>query len=145
LFPDASGVFATLSNTGNINRRSAFFQSLGTNGRTCGTCHVPEDAFTLNAAAANLTYILTWGRDPLFAPVDGANCPNAAQRDPSAHSLILKNGLFRISIPLPANAQFTITAIHDPYGCAITTDPKTGQEDIPADSHPQAAESASRC
>ena len=130
VFPDSSGVFATLSSTGNINRRSAFFQSLGTNGRTCGTCHVPEEAFALNAAAANLTYILTWGRDPLFAPVDGANCPNAAQGDPSAHSLILKNGLFRISIPLPANAQFTITAIHDPYGCAITTDPKTGQEDI---------------
>jgi len=130
LFPDASGVFATASSAGGIDRRSAFFKSLGTNGRTCGTCHVPEQAFTLNAAAADLTFVLTRGRDPLFAPVDGANCPNAAPGDPSAHSLILKNGLFRISLPLPPNAQFTIKAIHDPYGCAITLDPKTGQENI---------------
>ena len=130
LFPDVSGLFGTVSSSGNINRRSAFFQSLGTNGRTCGTCHVPEEDFTLNPAAANLVFMLTRGRDPLFAPVDGANCPNAAQGDRSAHSLILGNGLFRISIPLPANAQFTITAIYDPYGCAITTDPKTGLQDI---------------
>ena len=43
---------------------------------------------------------------------------------------MLKNGLFRISLPLPANAQFTITVVRDPYGCAITVDPKTGQENI---------------
>jgi cytochrome c peroxidase len=73
---------------------------------------------------------LTQGRDPLFAPVDGANCPNGQPGDASAHSLLLKNGLFRISLPLPASAQFTITVVHDPYGCAITLDPKTGQQDI---------------
>jgi cytochrome c peroxidase len=130
LFPDVSGLFGTVGSSDYVNRRSAFFQSLGTNGRTCGTCHVPEQSFTLNPAVANLTFLLTGGGDPLFAPVDGANCPNAAQGDRSAHSLILQNGLFRISIPVPANAQFTITAIYDPYGCAITTDPKTGLQDI---------------
>ncbi|HTV96321.1 MAG TPA: hypothetical protein VME42_09955 [Steroidobacteraceae bacterium] len=129
-FPDATGAFETLSNTGAVDRRSAFFQSLGTNGRTCGTCHVPEQAFALSAAAAIRTFRLTQGRDPLFAAVDGANCPNVQRDDAAAHSLILKHGLFRISIPLPAGAQFTITVIHDPYGCAITLDPKTGQENI---------------
>jgi hypothetical protein len=62
--------------------------------------------------------------------VDGANCPDARRDDTAAHSLLLKHGVFRISIPFPANAQFTITVIHDPYGCAITMDPKTGQEDV---------------
>jgi cytochrome c peroxidase len=129
-FLDPAGVFQTLDGMEGFEQRSFFFQSLGTNGRSCGTCHLPNQAFTLSAAAAGLTFALTQGRDPLFAPVDGANCPNAQSRDPSAHSLLLKNGLFRISLPLPANAQFTITVVHDPYGCAITLDPKTGQEDI---------------
>ena len=129
-FPDPTGVFETLSTTGRVDRHGAFFQSLGTNGRSCGTCHVPEEGFSLSATGASLTFLLTRGQDPLFAPVDGANCPNARRNDAAAHSLLLKNGLFRISIPMPANAQFTITVIHDPYGCAITVDPKTGQEDI---------------
>ena len=130
VFLDPAGVLQILSGTGRIDRRGAFFQSLGTNGRTCGTCHVPEEASSLSAAAARLLFALTRGNDPLFAPVDGANCPSAARSDAAAHSLILQNGLFRISIPLPANAQFTISVVHDPYGCAITLDPKTGQEDI---------------
>jgi cytochrome c peroxidase len=129
-FLDPAGIFQTLDGMGGFDRRGPFFQSLGTNGRSCGTCHLPDQGFTLSAAAAGLTFALTQGRDPLFAPVDGANCPTARPGDASAHSLLLKNGLFRISIPLPVNAQFTITVVHDPYGCAITLDPNTGQEDI---------------
>jgi cytochrome c peroxidase len=129
-FPDAAGIFETLSTTGRIDRRGAFFQSLGTNGRTCGTCHVPDQAFGLSAAAAWRTFGHTRGHDPLFASVDGANCPDVRRDDRAAHSLILKHGLFRISIPLPQNAEFTISVVHDPYGCAITVDAKTGQEDV---------------
>jgi hypothetical protein len=130
LFPDPTGFFDTLSVTEGIDRGSAFFQSLGTNGRTCGTCHLPEQAFSLTAAGAKETFIRTRGFDPLFAPVDGANCPSARRDDASAHSLLLKHGLFRIGIPVPANAQFTISVVQDPYGCAITRDPKTGQQNI---------------
>jgi hypothetical protein len=127
---DATGLLETLSTTGRTDRRGGFFQSLGTNGRTCNTCHAPEQAFGLSAAAASHTFQLTRGQDPLFAPVDGANCPDARRDDAGAHSLLLKHGLFRISIPFPANAQFTISVINDPYGCAIIVDPKSGQEDV---------------
>lgn len=129
-FPDVAGVLQTLSTTGGIDHRGAFFQSLGTNGRTCGTCHVPNQAFGLSALGATVTFIATRGQDPLFAPVDGANCPDVRRGDPAAHSLLLKHGLFRISIPLAANPEFTISVVHDPYGCAITVDPTTGQEDV---------------
>ena len=129
-YPDPAGLFETLSTTGRIERREVFFQSLGTNGRACGTCHIPDQAFGLSAAAAARTFARTRGQDPLFAPIDGANCPDARRQDAAAHSLLLKHGLFRISIPLPANAQFTISVIHDPYGCAITLDPNTGREDV---------------
>jgi cytochrome c peroxidase len=84
----------------------------------------------LTAAGASETFIRTRGLDPLFAPVDGANCPNVRRDDPTSHSLLLKHGLFRIGIPLPANAQFTISVVQDPYGCAILRDPKTGQQNI---------------
>lgn len=129
-FPDLAGAFETLSTTGRVDRRGAFFQSLGTNGRTCGTCHVPDQAFGLSAAAANRTFHRTRGHDPLFAPVDGANCPDVRRSDAAAHSLLLQHGVFRISIPLAASPEFTLSVVHDPYGCAITLDPKTGQWDI---------------
>lgn len=129
-FPDPKGIFEDLSTSGRIDHRGAFFQSLGTNGRSCATCHIPDQGFSLSAAAASRTYRATRGQDPLFVPVDGANCPDARRDDAAAHTLMLERGLFRISIPLPADAQFTISVIHDPYGCAITLDPKTGQEDI---------------
>src|ERR1700684_3799524 len=76
-FLDPAGLFQTMDTSGGIDPRNPFFQSLGTNGRSCATCHLPSQAFTLPAAAAGLTFSLTRGRDPLFAPVGGANCPNA--------------------------------------------------------------------
>ena len=69
----------------------------------------------------------TNGADPLFAPVDGANCTNVARADARGHSLLLRYGLIRVGLPLPATAQFTLSVIHDPYGCALVLDPATGQ------------------
>jgi cytochrome c peroxidase len=62
----------------------------------------------------------------VFAPIDGANCPGAATGDASAHSLLLDNGLIRVFLPVPDGAEFAITAVSDPYGCALTTDPTSG-------------------
>jgi len=123
---DGSGFIATYNVNGKINTRSAFFQSLGTNGRTCATCHVTSQAFSFSAEDARARFLQTRGRDPLFAPVDGANCPNAKPGDYVSRSLILQNGVIRIGIPVPTNSpQFTVKAAHDPYGCAIDT--STGQ------------------
>src|ERR1019366_1150070 len=77
LFPflNRAGFSATYSSAGNVDMSGPFFQSLGTNGRTCGTCHQPSDAFGLSAANAQLRYLITGGRDPLFDQVDGSTCP----------------------------------------------------------------------
>src|SRR6185312_11069137 len=75
-------------------------------------------------------FLLTRGRDPLFAAVDGANCPNTSSNNPASHSLLLKNGLIRIPLQLPAVTQFTIRAVVDPYGCAIVTDPGSGLQTV---------------
>jgi len=125
-FPDPTGVIETLSTSGRIKNTGAFFQSLGTNGRSCGTCHLADQAFGLSVADVRERFEKTHGRDPLFAPVDGANCPTDRQGKRSTHSLLLGSGLIRVGLTLPANAHFTISVVHDPYGCAITPDPGTG-------------------
>ncbi|HEV2286685.1 MAG TPA: hypothetical protein VGR80_11635 [Steroidobacteraceae bacterium] len=124
-FFDATGVTATLDVNG-PQPQGAFFQSLGTNGRSCATCHGASQAMGLSAEAAQMRFLATGGQDPLFAPVDGANCPNARRGSPAAHSLLLEHGLIRVSLQLPAGAQYTLTVVHDPYGCALTADPNGG-------------------
>jgi cytochrome c peroxidase len=131
LFPflDLTGFSATNSTTGSVDLSGSFFQSLGTNGRTCGTCHAPSDGFGLSAADAQFRYLITRGKDPLFAQVDGSTCPSG----PVNNSLLVNNGLIRIGIQVPPNttdpspAQFTITAVEDPYGCALSTNSQSQQ------------------
>jgi cytochrome c peroxidase len=125
-FQDPSGVLETYNASGPLDENSPFFQSLGTNGRSCATCHIPANAFGLSAVHAEQVYRLTGGRDPLFAPVDGAACPTATADHPLNFDLLRGYGLIRIPLPLPANPQFTISAVHDPYGCALVTDPQSG-------------------
>ncbi|MGN6391943.1 MAG: hypothetical protein ACTHM9_06825, partial [Gemmatimonadales bacterium] len=103
-----------------IDRGNPFFQSLGTNGRSCASCHIEGSAFGLSAQAAQAAFAASGGRDPLFAPVDGANCPSVTAADGSAgHSLLLNHGLIRVAIQPPAGTQFTIEVVRDPYGCAL--------------------------
>ena len=125
-FPDSSGIIATYEVNGRIDTRNAFFQSLGTNGRSCATCHVASQAMSISPADVRRRYEASRGQDPLFAPVDGANCDSVKRTDRAGHSLILQHGLIHVTIALPANPQFTITAVHDPYGCALVTDPIQG-------------------
>jgi hypothetical protein len=118
-FEDPSGTLGILNANGRTRTGGPFFQSLGTNGRSCATCHVGEQAFSFSAAGARERFAQSHGSDPLFAPVDGANCPSVVAGDRAGHSLILQSGLIRVGITLPARMEFTITAVHDPYGCAI--------------------------
>ncbi len=123
-FLDLAGFSATNSTTGSVDISGPFFQTLGTNGRTCATCHAASDGFGLSAVDAQLRYYITNGKDPLFAQVDGSTCPTG----PVNNTLVVNNGLIRIGIQVPPNTtdanppQFTITAVEDPYGCALTTD-----------------------
>jgi hypothetical protein len=120
-YTDASGAVATYATTGSLDESSAFFQALGTNGRSCATCHQVNQGLGLSAASAQALYLSSAGLDPLFSSVDGANCPAVAAGDASGHSLLLNNGLIRIAIALPASPQFTISVVSDPYGCALTS------------------------
>jgi cytochrome c peroxidase len=119
-----SGQIATVSTNGSIDRGNAFFQSLGTNGRSCGTCHLQSDGWGLSAAAVRTVFATSGPTDPLFASVDGANCPSVTPAAGAAgHSLILSHALIRVGLTVPADAEFTITPVRDPYGCALQGTP----------------------
>jgi mono/diheme cytochrome c family protein len=53
---------------------NAFFQSLGTNGRACITCHQPAGGMSISLKNINERFRKD-PQDPLFAPVDGSTCP----------------------------------------------------------------------
>src|SRR3954449_7213389 len=121
---NATGQMGTVSTTGTIDAGNSFFRSLGSNGRSCATCHLQGSAFGLSAEAARAVFATSGGTDPLFAPVDGANCPSVTPADGEAgHSLLLNQGLIRVGLKVPAGAEYTIAAVHDPYKCALTGSP----------------------
>src|SRR5215470_9049925 len=124
-FSDPSGVIRTLSSAGEPASNSAFFQSLGSNGRSCASCHQASDAWTVTPSHIQQRFEATQGLDPIFRTNDGANCPSAdvhtlqARRD--AYSMLLSKGLIRVSRGVPAGAEFSVAAIDDPHNCPETT------------------------
>src|SRR5262249_22059579 len=112
------------------NAGSPFFQNLGTNGRTCFTCHQPQTGWTVSAQSVQDRFKSSSGADPIFRLVDGATCPTDDVSTPDkklpAYSLLLNKGLIRIGLPFPPpNAEFTmISVLSDPYSC--NTNPATG-------------------
>ena len=123
--PDPSGVLSTFSTAGGVDPNNSFFQSLGTNGRSCGSCHVSTDAWSITPEHLRERFQQSRGLDPVFRPVDGSVCPSAdvstlhARRE--AYSLLLDKGLIRISLAVPTTAEFSVEQIRDPYACPETT------------------------
>jgi cytochrome c peroxidase len=116
---DQFGVLQSYStNNFNTGATNGFFTSLGTNGRSCGTCHVESNAWTFTPLhAQRLAH-----DDPLFAPVDGSDCPplSSNQEPNSANStMVLKYAVIRIQLAIPATANFTLASASNPKGCAI--------------------------
>jgi hypothetical protein len=120
LTPDVTGTLGTFSTNGvTIDLNNPFFQSLGTNGRTCVTCHTPGDGWSLTPPEVQLRFAATQGMAPLFSTVDGSNSPNAdvstvAARQ-VAYSMLLNKGVIRVGIGIPADGEFTLMAVDDPY------------------------------
>jgi cytochrome c peroxidase len=99
-FSDPEGRFANFNPGGPTDTSSnAFFQDLGTNGRQCVTCHQASDAWSVTPPHIQARFNATHGTDPIFRPVDGANCPTAdvstLEERREAYSLLLTKGLIR--------------------------------------------------
>lgn len=137
-FPNPNGASQTYStNGGGIDQTGPFFQSFGTNGRSCGSCHQPSDGMSVSATNVELRFLLTHGTDPIFRPVDGSNCNHDIDVSTldgrySAYSLLRTRGLIRIGIAVPANADYAVTSVQNPYGCNETATISMYRRPLPA-------------
>src|SRR5690606_23822913 len=101
-YRNGSGRLGILNTDGPVDTTGhPFFEPLGKHGRGCVTCHQPADGMSLSVPTIVQRWQDTVGRDPLFAMIDGANCPHLPAEDAASHSLLLQRGLFRIALPWP--------------------------------------------
>jgi cytochrome c peroxidase len=135
-FPNSSGIAATFSTNGFIDRGSEFFQNLGTNGRRCVTCHQPSEGWTVTPQELQERFEETGGTDPIFRTNDGSNSPTAdvstIQARRAAYNMLLTKALIRVGIGIPANAEFELSAVDDPYGFASAAELSLFRRPLPA-------------
>jgi cytochrome c peroxidase len=135
-FPNATGMAATYSTVGKVDLQGPFFQSLGTNGRACVSCHQPSIGWTVTPENIQARFEATGGTDPIFRTNDGSNSPDAdvstVESRRSAYGMLLSKGLIRVGIGIPANAEFDLVAVDDPYGHASATELSLFRRPLPA-------------
>jgi cytochrome c peroxidase len=137
-FPNGSGILETYNvNNAPLSLTGAFFQSIGTNGRSCFTCHRPEEGWTISPTEIQFRFFLSQGSDPLFRTNDGSNCDHNINTSTlegrrQAYSLLLSRGLIRIALPMPAGAEFTVQSANNPYGCNETSTLSMYRRPLPA-------------
>lgn len=134
--PNPSGIALTYTRKKNIDPNNPFFQSLGTNGRTCATCHAENSGWSLTPPEIEARFTATDGLDPLFRSNDGTTSPGAdvstvdARRE--AYRLLRTRGLIRVGLPIPAGAEFSLDAVDDPYQHASAAELSLFRRPLPA-------------
>src|SRR5215471_833708 len=122
-FPNSMGVIGT-TGVNAVDGDNAFFRELGTNGRTCVTCHRAAQGWSITPSELRDRFDRTDGLDPVFRANDGSNCEGAdvstTQKRRKAFSQLLTKGLIRVGLDVPARAEFDVAAVEDPYGCRPT-------------------------
>lgn len=123
---NAHGKDATYSTAGFIDLTNPFFKSLGSNGRSCASCHIPSQGWTITPQGVQAIFDKTAGLDPIFRLVDGANSPTASvstvDERREAYSMLLNKGNIRVGIGIPNDAEFILVEADDPYGFASETE-----------------------
>jgi cytochrome c peroxidase len=125
LTPNDSGVDAAFSSVGLngvIDLSHPFFQPIalldGGNERSCGSCHRPDQGWSVTPERLQALFDLTDGLDPVFLPVDGTNAANSDRSTVEARrvasSLLLSKGLIRVDRPVLPTFQFDLVAVSVP-------------------------------
>jgi len=119
--PNPGGKAATFSTQGAVDLTGEFFQARGTNGRSCATCHIAEDAWSINPGTLQDLFDQTGGTHPVFNLLD-ANNPNMDVSTPdarlAAYSMMLSRGVFRRGGAPRPNSEWELLAVEDPHGFA---------------------------
>jgi cytochrome c peroxidase len=118
---NSAGHGATFSTQGFVDLTGEYFQAQGTNGRSCATCHIPQDAWSINPDTIQRLFDQTGGTHPIFNPLD-ANNPNAdlstVEAREAGYSMMLSRGVFRRGAAPRAEREWDLVAVDDPHGFA---------------------------
>ena len=120
------GVGSTVHTSGAIDFTNPFFQQLGTNPRSCATCHASSAGWTTSSLMNTGLLLFTQGQAPLFNLVDEGNRPDAdistfSARVNTFKSTLVERGLTRFTRTVSPTAEFSLIAVDDPYGWSTTT------------------------
>ena len=122
-FVNPTGASSSHSTLGDTDLTQGFFQKLGTNDRTCGTCHLASDGWSVSVSSAQKIFNDSEGLAALFQ-FDGQNAPgldrSTLEARRIASSLMITKALVRFNLALPSNAEFQIVASEGTYGNPIT-------------------------
>jgi cytochrome c peroxidase len=124
LFRNPGGKAATFSTQGLIDLTGEYFQAQGTNGRSCSSCHIPEEAWSINPGTLQHLFDESQGLHSVFNRLD-ANNPNMDESTAEArlvkYSMLLTRGVFRRGGAPRANSEWELIAVEDPHGFASLT------------------------
>ena len=130
------GASTTVSTAGSIDLDSEFARDLGSNGRSCLSCHLPDQGWTISANGVEALFVRSRGRAPIFRLVDGANSPLAEvatfEQRREAYSMLRTRGLIRVGIGIPEGAEFELIAVDDPYGYASAAELSLFRRPLPS-------------
>ncbi|MEC5387817.1 hypothetical protein VVD49_18945 [Uliginosibacterium sp. H3] len=145
IFKNDAGMLRSYSTLGAIDKTTnPFFKAFGTNGRSCASCHVQEEGFSMTPSGLQARFEATGGLDPVFSPNDGANSPNAPvgsyDQRRAAYSMLLNKAVIRVGMPVPTQtnetppkaAEFELVAIDDPYGYAKSSELSLFRRPLPS-------------
>ena len=110
-FRNPSGYAATFSTQGVVDLTSEYFQAQGTNGRSCASCHIPQEAWSITPGTLQRMFDDTAGLDPVFNLLD-ANNPgmdvSTEEARLNAYSMLLSRGVFRRGGAPKADAEWEL-------------------------------------
>jgi cytochrome c peroxidase len=128
--PNDHGFSASYSTQGSVDVTGAYHTPQGSNGRDCDSCHALEDGWSQSPATTEHMFLTSQGLDPLFNPidsdrgVDSAGVPlddlSTLEGREAAFSMLRKAKHRRVQ-SMPANAEFVVDAVDDPFGSGSTT------------------------
>lgn len=123
-FLNREGFAATYSTQGKVDLQDQFFQVQGSNGRTCGTCHLPSDGWSIKPSTVRRWFEETDGLHPIFAnrlDADSQTAPMDTEEQRRSNVTMLLQGKFIRRIAVAPSAEFTLAAAADPFGQSTST------------------------
>jgi cytochrome c peroxidase len=120
-FLNPNGLAATSSTQAFVSLSGEYFQAQGSNGRSCSTCHMAENAWAINPSTISLLFELTGGTHPIFNALDANNPDNdlsTVEARRANYSMMLTRGVFRRGGAPRADREWDVIAVDDPHGFA---------------------------